>query len=166
MLVYATEDDLANWLTDTDQEPPANAGAVLRSASILVARAIRESLYADGVVTSDPKRDATCAQVYTWMTTGIAPSSAGLSSASLVRSKSIDGATIEYDTSLNASVTAFNARQALADGLCAESMAILDAEQLLYAPTPQWSAEPDAGQFVNEFDEVSYNRAFDRLWRA
>lgn len=162
MLVYATSDDLANWLTDTDQDVPPDAAAALRSASLLVARAIRESLYSDGVTTSDPKRDATCTQVQMWMTTGILPSSGGLSSTPLVKSKSIEGATIDYDTSLNASVTAFNARQALANGLCAESLAILDAEQLLYAPVPQWSAVPDAGQFVNELDEVSWNRA--RIW--
>ena len=140
MFTYATVDDLDAWPAITDI--PDDAEALLMSASIAVAKAVNESLYSDSTIVTDPKRDATCAQVASWITTGIRPGTAGLSSDKVLRSKAVENVTLEYDTSLSASVTAFQARQAVADGLCAEAEAILRNAGLFWDPVPVWVAEP------------------------
>lgn len=142
MLVYADSTDLATW--DGTLDIPSDIDALLRSASILVARAVNESLYSDPPPpVTDPKRDATCAQVAAWITTGIRPASGGLSNTSLLKRKQIEGASTEYDTSLSASVTAFEARRDIANQLCEEAEAILFQAGILWVPLPEWSDDSD-----------------------
>lgn len=136
MLVYATVDDLAAWLPNGTQ-PPATASSDLRSASLIVARAVGESLYADGVTTSDPKRDATCAQVASWVASGVIPGTGGLPSPGTgapVKRAETDGSVFEYDTSLSSSTAALTVRAQLTDDLCAEAREILQQAGLLYLP--------------------------------
>jgi hypothetical protein len=159
LLIYATTSDLAAWLDPT--EPPDNAASLLRSASIFVARAVNESLYSDSTIINGPKRDATLTQVTAWVTAGIDPATGGLQSTPIVRQKSVDSASLTYDTSLAASVTAFQARQAIANELCPEATGILYSAGLLYAPLPVWSGAPDAGIYVDELGRPSRY-----YWRA
>lgn len=142
MLIYATEDDLANWLP-SDLIPDDAAATDLRSASIIVAKAVNESLYTPGVVTTDPKRDATCAQVESWLRTGIKPGSGGLSNDKIVKARSVGTATVDYETSLVASVTAFQARQQIAEQLCTQARDILWAAGILYGDLPNWNVPLD-----------------------
>jgi len=147
MLVYATTSDLTAWLAPTGLAVPSDATALLRSASIVVAKAVNENLYSPGTVTTDPKRDATCAQVTAWITTGIDPGSGGLSSDQIVKAKSIDGASIDYETSLTASVTAFQKRESIAEQLCAEARDILWAAGILYGDLPNWNVPIDTSTY-------------------
>lgn len=129
MLIYATSAQLDDWL---DGPLPANATTLLRSASLLVRGATVASVYdvdTAGLPT-DPAvltafRDATCAQAAMWSTAGIDPAGGGVASSAPVRSKKLGSGSVDYDTSVNASVTAFTAKQAAARELCAEAYMIL-----------------------------------------
>lgn len=144
MPVHATVDDLVlaepPWLT----KAPDNVGSLLRAASALVDREI-----AGNEAHGDALRDATCAQVAAWVTSGIDPSSGGLSESAPLRAKGVGTARKEYDTSLSASVTAFRARQTIADSLCPVSIAILEAADLIGA-----FEIADGGQRVPEATEI------------
>ena len=61
---YATVTDLAanNWLAEG---PPDNAASLLRSATLLIARAINENPY--NVAADQTRKDATCAQTAAWI---------------------------------------------------------------------------------------------------
>lgn len=152
MFTYATVDDLDAWPAITTV--PDDAEALLQSASIVVALAVNESLYNDSTIVTDPKRDATCAQVASWVTTGIRPGTAGLSSDKVLRSKNVENVTLEYDTSLSASVTAFQARQDVAGQLCPEAEAILRSAQILWEGLPVWNGTPAPGLYVSELGQV------------
>lgn len=156
LTVYATTDQLDAWLAGTDVCVPANAARQLRSATFIIARAINESPYDPSVVVDEVRQDATCAQVTAWIVAGIDPSSGGLSNTAPVKSKSNDGASIDYDTSLSASVTAFQARQTIANGLAPEAAAILFDAGLLYEPVPLFDDPilPESGLFVSELGLV------------
>lgn len=162
MLEYATTDDLDNWLP-ADLKPVTDAESYLRSASILVARAVNESLYAQTTTTSDPKRDATCAQVQAWLRANVKPDSGGISTDKVVRAKTIADARLEYDTALSSSAAVLAARAQLANALCAESEAILRSAGVLYVDIPVWSDSPDQGQYVSELGVVGGHGGFTRL---
>lgn len=142
-IVYATTDDLATW---TGSDAPENALSLLRSASLLVTQATVAAYYKVDATTGLPTEptllqafnDATCAQVTTWIATGVDPNAAGLLSTAIVRARGIGTARLDYDTSLSASVTAFQARQKIASQLCAESARILQAVALII--TAPWIA--------------------------
>lgn len=128
MIIYATPEDLQEWVTPV----PANAAALLRSASLMVRTETMTALYAansEGFPTDtkllEAFRDATCAQVRAWHGMGVDPSTAGVPSAAPVRSKKLGSGSFEYDTSVNSSVTAFQAKREAANQLCAESWMIL-----------------------------------------
>jgi hypothetical protein len=135
VLVYATEDDLSTWL---DGDPPVNAAQLLRSASLMIRRATNLARYDVDLAgkPADPElvaafRDATCAQVSAWAAAGIVPGAAGLDQSSVISAKSIADVSVNYDTSLAASVTAFQARQQIASGLTDEAVTILADAGLL-----------------------------------
>lgn len=155
MTVYATVDELTAWLEGSCAIPD-NAGQLLRSATFLVANAIHESPYSDVTVT-DARRDAVLAQVAAWIATNVTPGAGGINDTAVLKSKSNDGASVEYDTSLGASVTAFQARQAIANELVPEARAILEAAGLLTGDVPRWNFTPDQGVYVNEFGAVGGN---------
>lgn len=130
MDAYATSADLTggDWL-DT---PPANVDRFLRSATVLVARACNVSPYdapaADAVT---PLRDATCAQVASWVALGVDPAKAGTDMPGPVRKSSILDGSIERDTS-----AASKALEECLDGLCSEAEAILLQAGLLFVAVP------------------------------
>ncbi|ASN20698.1 hypothetical protein [Arthrobacter sp. YN] len=128
MIIYATTGDLEQWVSPA----PANAAALLRSASILVRTETMTAVYEtteDGAPT-EPRlveafRDATCAQVRAWNGMGVDPSTAGVPSAAPVKSKKLGSGGFEYDTSVHSSVTAFQAKREAAAQICIESVMIL-----------------------------------------
>lgn len=145
MLVYATEDDLSGWLTDAGLDMPTNPVGDLRSAALIVARAVGESLYTEGLTTSPPKRDATCAQVASWLASGVTPGTGGLAGpgvAAPLKRAGTDGSIVEYDTSLSSSAAALAVRGKLTDDLCAEAREILQQAGLLYLPLAAVTCEP------------------------
>ncbi len=144
MQIHATVADLVEGDTPWLTAAPDNSGSLLRSASALVDQAIV------GNSAGDPGalRDATCAQVAAWVTSGIDPASGGLGAAAPLRRKRIDTAELEYDTSLSASVTALQARRAIAEDLCPVAVAILEAADLIGA-----FAIADGGPCVAEATE-------------
>ncbi|MBF6333328.1 hypothetical protein [Nocardia transvalensis] len=96
MLIYASPDDLAAFLTPV----PDNAAALIRSASMLVRDVTSNDLYdiTPAGLPSDPDlrqalREATCVQVASWVDAGIGPA-AGLKPA--VASQSADGGSVSY----------------------------------------------------------------------
>lgn len=128
-LIYATVDDYATW---TDGTVPDNAASLLRSASLLVFEQTQAAFYdtdTTGAPTSAPIiaafRDATCAQSAVWAGLNVDPNLSGLDVAPPKRSKGIGTARIDYDTSVQASVTAFTARQKVIASLCPQAQQIL-----------------------------------------
>ena len=98
MLTYATPEQLASW---TGVAPPPGAANLLRSASILVHRAVLTAVYdiEDGLPTLPALRDAlanaTCSQVGTWIALAIDPAKVGTDGKS-VSAKSIGSASVQY----------------------------------------------------------------------
>lgn len=159
MLVYATASDLATWRGTTVDQLLAGKDALLRSASILVAHAVQDDLYATGTAATDPKRDATCAQASAWIDAGITPSTAGLPGSAdgrLIASKTVEGASITYDNALTSSAAALAARQKLATALTEEATEILRTAGVLWQPVPQWDATPAAGGYVDELNRIAH----------
>jgi len=129
VLVYADSAELVTW---TGAPAPANATQLLRSASMLVRSATATSVYGvdETGLPSDANvaeafRDATCAQVASWVGAGVDPSGAGLSTTAPVRGKKLGSGSVEYDTAVSGSVTAFQAKRAAAVTLCPEAFMIL-----------------------------------------
>lgn len=128
VLVYATPTDLANW---TQQPVPANAAAILRSASLLVREATRNCFYAvdagnlptDAVI-KQAFNDATCAQAAYWAANGIDPG-APLAQAGVLNSKAIGSARLGYDTAGAGSLAAYQARVQASHELCQDAVRIL-----------------------------------------
>jgi len=138
VLIYATSAELTTWL---GVAAPANAAALLRSASILVHRATMTAVYDVDVATSLPTdaalvealRDATCSQVSTWIALAIDPAK-GAAGAKVVTSKSIGSASVSY---ANAQALANSAVSALADAttsLSQEALLILADAGLTGSP--------------------------------
>lgn len=136
MIIYATSAELQEWIGEAAL--PAKAASFLRFASLMVRTETMTAVYdtdSEGMPT-DPKvsaafRDATCAQVTAWDGMGIDPSAAGVPSAAPVRSKKLGSGGVEYDTSVNSSVTAFQAKKEAANNLCTESWMILQQAGLM-----------------------------------
>lgn len=127
--VYATSDDYTQAGYGT---PPVDATRLLATASRWVREATNGDIY-DADDTGIPTdatilaafKDATTAQVFAWSSANVDPATGGLLAQGPVSSKSLDGASISYDNSLNASVTAFTVRERAATVLCDESARIL-----------------------------------------
>lgn len=136
---YATVDDLTDWLEATGLVTPDNADALLRSATVLVARACNRDLYTDVPTTTDAAvlRDATTAQATAWITLGVAPAAAGLDAAP-VKTKKIGSATIERDTAGQS-----EARVAAATEIAPEARQILLAAGLFALDLPVWTSDTD-----------------------
>jgi hypothetical protein len=135
---YATADDLANW---GEAPVPDNVDQLLRSATYIVAAAINENPY---TVTADqPRKDATTAQAAAWIASGVTPAASGLSDDPPVKAKRIGTASVDFDTSLSASVTAFEKRVALAEKLSPEAREILYVTGLLSVDLPVWNIPLD-----------------------
>jgi hypothetical protein len=133
VLIYATAADLAEW---TQQAAPANAAALLRSASLLVREATKSCFYAVDAgnlpTDADTKQafnDATCAQAAFWVANGIDPQ-AVLAPPKILNSKAIGSARLSYDTSGAGSLQAYQARVEAAQSLCDEAVRILQDAQL------------------------------------
>ena len=137
VISYASAEDFTDW---TEQTAPANATALLRSASMLVRRATITAIYdadsngipTDGAVLS-AFRDATCAQVAAWVTAGIDPAGGGVATSAPVRSKKLGSGSVDYDTSVNSSVAAFQAKKAATSSLTYEAWLILSQAGLVTA---------------------------------
>ena len=136
MLIYATTAELQEWLDG--EALPANAASLLRSASLMVRSETMTAVYdtddqgkPTDTATAEAFRDATCAQAQAWAAMGIKPTTAGVPQAAPVRSKKLASGGIEYDTSVNSSVAAFQAKQQAAKTLCAESWMILQQAGLM-----------------------------------
>lgn len=137
MIVHATEQQLADW---TGTAAPANAALLLRSASLLVDRALVGAVYVTddtGIATDadvlQALADATCAQAATWAALGIDPAGgqAGATSGQVV-AKTIGTARIEYDRgSATGRSNAGNARADAAVTLTADAVQILANAGLL-----------------------------------
>lgn len=132
MLLYATGEDLTNWLGE-DPDTDANIDSMLRKASLLVGRACRNDLYDLYDVDNAGKprdtdlveamRDAVCAQVEYWVLAGVNPT-AGASGVGRVKVETtVDGATVKYDTT--GVVAAAQSAVSSIDDLTSEAIAIL-----------------------------------------
>ena len=121
---YATEQDLANWLTVSN---PDNAVSLLRSAMIRVARACNLDPYQtpDPSIT-DPLRDATCAQVASWVALGIDPAKSGTDMPGPVKSATLLDKKIDRDTT-----SASKLLESAVTDLCDEAQSILHSAGLL-----------------------------------
>jgi hypothetical protein len=133
VLIYATAADLAEW---TQQAAPANAAALLRSASLLVRDATKVCYYAvDGTglptdtAVKQAFNDATCCQVAFWAAAGIDPS-APLAQQGVLNQKAIGSARLGYDTSGAGSLAAWQAKVDAATSLCDEAYRILQDANL------------------------------------
>ena len=139
MLIFATQDDL------TDPDPPwvstmpNNAGVLLRYATIEVARACAINLYGDTPSSTalPVLRDATCAQVASWVALGVDPAKAGTDMPGPVKSSKILDASVERDTTAATSAMA-DAR----DGLCSLAVDLLQSAGLLWLPSPLGDERP------------------------
>lgn len=138
-IVYATEADLGTWLAGLGLTAPANSAGLLRSATMLVARACNRNPYNDVPTTTDAPilRDATTAQVASWVTLGITPAAAGLDTAP-VKSRKIGTADISYDTTGQA-----DKREQAASELAPEAERILIAGGLYALDLPVWTDPSD-----------------------
>ncbi len=129
VIVYASATDLETW---TGTSAPPNHTTLLRSASLLVRRATVTAVYpvdSAGIPTDlallSVFRDAVCAQAAMWASVGIDPAGGGVATSAPVRSKKLGSKSVEYDTSVNSSVAAFNAKAGATRELCAEAYMIL-----------------------------------------
>ena len=136
MLVHATASDLTAW---TGTTAPANATALLRSASLLVDEATVTAVYATddtGKATDTTVlgalRDATCAQAAAWAALGVDPvAGPAQQGATPVSSKTLGSGSVSYDTSAAASVTVQTARARAVTELADDARRILAAAGLL-----------------------------------
>jgi len=95
----ATPQDLATW---TENTAPANATALLRSATTLVLDATETAYYAVDTATglaTDPiiitaLKEATCIQAATWAAIGYNPLTGGIITATVKGSKKIGSASV------------------------------------------------------------------------
>lgn len=139
LVPYAEPTDLAAW---TNEDAPANAVPLLRSATILVARACQLDPYAALPIgeTGDALRDATCAQAAYWAANGVDPMQGGyVETARLVQSAKVLSGEYRTDASTQAKQAA-----AAVDGLCAESRALLDAVNLIWTAVPAFDESSGA----------------------
>jgi hypothetical protein len=105
--MLAQPTDLANW---TQQPVPANAVALLRSATSLVLEATGSAYYAvdpntglaTDTATYNALRDATCIQAAAWAAMGIDPTLGGVADAKVVQEKSIGSARLVYANAADA----------------------------------------------------------------
>lgn len=135
VLIYATEQDLANW---TQAANPSNAASLLRAASICVREVTRFCWYAADSVTNMPTdpttlqafKDATCAQVQFWIKNNIDPD-AVLAPQQTPTTKKIGGAQISYNNVGAGSLAAYEMRVEAATTLCDQAFQILSQEASL-----------------------------------
>jgi hypothetical protein len=146
VILYATTDDLATWSPSLDQ--PANANEVLRSACLLIAKALNEDVYNPSTISDPHRRDASCAQATAWILSSLDPTAGVGGITGKAKQKTVGGASIVYDIP-----TAQTREDALAL-LCPDAMNILYSAALLWVPLPTWSDMPDAGLYVNELNQV------------
>jgi hypothetical protein len=133
--VYATAQDLASWIATE----PDNTPALLRSASIRVARACNVSPYDPPTdPAAGPLRDATCAQVTSWIALGVDPAKSGTDLPGPVKSATLLGKKVDRDTA-----AATKLLETVADGLCQEAEAILLQAGLLYVAVPLGADQSD-----------------------
>ena len=124
MTVYATPADYAAWADDGPAA--ADLQRFLRSASRLVGRATRAAVYdvdaagkpVAGTDAADALRDATCAQVEAWHAMQVDPLLGRVGGKAQAVSKSINGASVQYESQVEAKAGA-------ATTLCDESYSIL-----------------------------------------
>jgi hypothetical protein len=130
--IYATEAELADWLGTA---APANAGALLRSASSLIRAETRSARYVtdtDGYPTDTALRtafrEAVCAQAKFWADHKVDPSLGPAGVAPAAVSKSIGGASITYESG------ATSAKAEQVAGLAPDAYYILADAGLLGGP--------------------------------
>lgn len=135
MLVYATVGDLAEWI-----DPPSNADALLRAASLRVREATKTAWYSTGVTglptdttVAQAFRDATCVHAAALATAGLDPSAGGvLTKAGVATSKSVGSASVSYADAKSAA----DAKAALLTTLCPDAALILQQAGLM--PDAVW----------------------------
>ena len=130
-MALATSGDVSDF--DPSLTLPANVDRWISVASGLVADAVAWSVYVPDPVTGLPSsaphvaamRDAVCAQVASWISSGADPTGAGdQASAAIVSSKSLSPVgSVSYDT--QAAREAASVRAASTRYLCAEAWGIL-----------------------------------------
>lgn len=131
MLVYATVDDLDDWITPI----PTNADALLRSASLRVREATKTARYTvDGTgLATDATvlqafKDATCAHAAALATAKVDPAGGGvLTKASTAAAKSVGSASVSYADAASAAA----AKASLHTSLCPDAVTILQQAGLL-----------------------------------
>lgn len=126
MLLYATGEDLTNWLGE-DPDTDASIDPMLRKASILVGRACRNDLYDvdNAGKPSDPDlveamRDAVCTQVEQWVAAGYDVIAGPGGQAPRKTTVAVDGASYSTDAYLTNA-----ARDEAMGALNADAIAIL-----------------------------------------
>lgn len=139
MLIFATTDDLSLWNTGVDWSCAGDLSALLRSASLMVAKAAAGACYDvddTGLPTDtgllQALNDATCAQVTAWVVGNVDPAGAGIT-AGVKSSVAIGSASITYADAQSAATS----RAASLTSLVEEAYDILRTAGL--ASTRVWS---------------------------
>lgn len=125
VLIYANPTDLETWTGQTVD--PGEVTPLLRHASILVHRVVRNDIYDTDPSgkPSDPDlleamREATCAQAEVWMQLGIQPAGGLAAMEPQITATSVDGASVSYDSG-----TSVRAKIRAAEALCPAAYIIL-----------------------------------------
>jgi hypothetical protein len=107
VLVYATVDDLADWLTELPDDDQAKI--LIRYASQLVRRATANDIYdtyPSGLPVdldiAEALRDATCAHVSMWFLAGVNPAAGVVGREVLIKSQTADGGSVTYGDGVSA----------------------------------------------------------------
>lgn len=141
ILLFATADQLTSWAGYSNPQS-ISVDALLRSASLRVAEAVKTAIYdvddlgaptdADLV---DAMRDATCAQAAAMAANGVNPAGGVAGASGAVQASSIGSASVQYAVASNAGST----RQALLTQLTDEAAMILSNAGLIgVPPTLAW----------------------------
>lgn len=136
MLVYASTNDLASWM---GTPAPANATALLRTASLAVREATELAFYATdttGLPTDatilQAFSDATCSHAAALYQADVDPNAGGVLEPGVHASDGIGSARITYSDA----ALAAEAKRMLVRGLCQEAQRILRNAGL--TPTAPW----------------------------
>lgn len=134
-VTLASPTDYQTW---TGVAGPANITAILRSCTSLVLDATEGAIYdvaaetglATDTTIANTLRDATCIQATAWVALGIDPSTGGVVTSSVKKSKRLATAAIEYADSTEVAAARKHAYKALVP----DAMRMLQQRNLLNNP--------------------------------
>lgn len=139
MIPYATTVNLGLW-APTLSLSGIDSNAVLRSATLLVARAINENPYT--VTPDQPRIDAVCAQATAWISAKLDPGAGPAGLIGAAKSKAVGGASVTYE------VPTAQEREAAITQLAPDAYNILYGAGILFIPLPIWNRPLDTSTYL------------------